>query len=71
MVFENASERLDRVPGQRFDLSVISHKAQDELLAGKDVQFLADFLGKNNLPFGGCFYNGHLICLSKKVLPCF
>jgi hypothetical protein len=37
-------------------------------LAGTNVQFLADFLGKNNLSFGGCFYNGHVFYLRKKVL---
>jgi hypothetical protein len=47
---------------------VISHKAQDNLLAGTNVQFLADFLGKNNLSFGGCFYNGHVFYPGKKVL---
>jgi hypothetical protein len=63
-------KRLDRVSGQWFDLSVISHKAQDDLLAGMNVQLLADFLGKNNLSFGGCFYNGHVFYPGKKVLLC-
>ena len=47
---------------------MVSHKAQDDLLAWTDVQFLTDFLGKNNLSFGGCLYNGHAFYPGKKVL---
>ncbi len=52
MVFENAVERLDRVPRQRFDLGVIAHESKDDLLTGMDVQFLTDSLRKDNLSFG-------------------
>jgi hypothetical protein len=68
IVFENAPERLDRVPGQRLDLSVISDKAQDDLLTGTNIEFPANVLWKNNLSFRGRFYNGHMFYSSKKVL---